>query len=139
MDGLRLFSLPAALVACGAGFLEHRATDARAALAMVRDASDVLAVLLEGGHGTVAGRLAGAFRNRPYLDGNGRMGRFLMNVMPASGGYPWTVIPVERRNDYMAALEAASVEGKVVPFVEFLAQPVTDNIEGKPGAKFPRR
>jgi hypothetical protein len=30
---------------------------------MIRDASDVLAVLLEGGHSTVAGRLAGAFRN----------------------------------------------------------------------------
>jgi hypothetical protein len=40
----------------------------------------------------------------PYIDGNGRMGRFLMNVMLASGGYPWTVIPLERRDDYMAAL-----------------------------------
>jgi Fic family protein len=29
----------------------------------------------------------------PYIDGNGRMGRFLMNVMLSSGGYPWTVIP----------------------------------------------
>ena len=28
----------------------------------------------------------------PYMDGNGRIGRFLMNVMLASGGYPWTVI-----------------------------------------------
>ena len=27
----------------------------------------------------------------PYPDGNGRMARFLMNVMLASGGYPWTV------------------------------------------------
>ena len=35
----------------------------------------------------------------PYLDGNGRMGRFFMNVMLASGGYPWTIIPVERRED----------------------------------------
>jgi Fic family protein len=34
-----------------------------------------------------------------YVDGNGRMGRFLMNAMPAGGGYPWTVIPVESRND----------------------------------------
>ena len=30
---------------------------------MVRDASEVLALLLEGGRTTVAGRLAGAFRN----------------------------------------------------------------------------
>ncbi len=39
----------------------------------------------------------------PYMDGNGRMGRFLMNVMLAGGGYPWTVIPVERRSEYMDA------------------------------------
>jgi len=62
-DGLRLFSVPAALVSCGSGFFLQNLTDARAALAMVRDASDVLALLLEGGRTTVAGRLAGAFRN----------------------------------------------------------------------------
>lgn len=374
MDRLRLFSLPAALVACGAGFFEQRATDARAALAMIRDASDVLAVLLAGGHSTVAGRLAGAFRNigrekiadeivrtmkragfdvrekdpfaqkpalnlppvepspyvgrlrimwealrepvigtfpaamglpadtaaymkrveeiyvadayhslsiegyrvsaeliervragdwnpdkderdredrnalaargyydafrsvsqsvekvlkgesagavagdehgdwyralwgpgveagivaamdlagyrngpvhirrsmhvpppreavrdmmplffellaeepepavrvvlghfvfvyiHPYMDGNGRMGRFLMNVMLASGGYPWTVIPVERRNDYMVALEAASVEGNIEPLARFLAGLVKENIERGPGSRIPQR
>jgi Fic family protein len=26
----------------------------------------------------------------PYMDGNGRMARFLMNTMLASGGYPWS-------------------------------------------------
>ena len=57
----------------------------------------------------------------PYFDGNGRMGRFLMNTMMASGGYPWTIIPVERRNDYMAALESASVDQDIKPFAKFLA------------------
>jgi Fic family protein len=57
----------------------------------------------------------------PYIDGNGRTGRFLMNVMMAAGGYPWTVIPVERRDEYMAALEAASVKQNIVPFTEFIA------------------
>jgi Fic family protein len=33
----------------------------------------------------------------PYPDGNGRMARFLMNAMLASGGYRWTVIRVEDR------------------------------------------
>jgi len=46
----------------------------------------------------------------PYMDGNGRIARFLMNVMLASGGYQWTVIPVGKRDEYMAALEKASVE-----------------------------
>ena len=61
----------------------------------------------------------------PYTDGNGRIGRFLMNVMLAAGGYPWTVIPVEKRDAYMSALEAASVDRSIVPFVKFLGDLVT--------------
>lgn len=45
-----------------------------------------------------------------------------MNVMLASGGYPWTVIPVDRRCDYMAALESASVAQDIKPFTLFLAE-----------------
>lgn len=56
----------------------------------------------------------------PYFDGNGRMGRFIMNLMMASGGYPWAVVPVERRDEYMQALEAASVQQDIVPFTQFL-------------------
>jgi fido (protein-threonine AMPylation protein) len=58
----------------------------------------------------------------PYFDGNGRMGRFLMNLMMASGGYPWTVIPVEKRDEYMSALEQASVNKNIEPFSTFLAR-----------------
>jgi len=58
----------------------------------------------------------------PYFDGNGRMGRFLMNAMLASGGYPWTVIPLAQRTRYMDALEAASVGGDIRPFAELLAE-----------------
>jgi Fic family protein len=57
----------------------------------------------------------------PYMDGNGRIGRFLMNVMMAAGGYPWTIIPVERRTEYMEALEAVAVKRDVSPFTKFLA------------------
>lgn len=57
----------------------------------------------------------------PYFDGNGRIARFLMNAMLAAGGYPWTVIPVEKRTVYMAALEKASVGQDIVPFTKFLA------------------
>ena len=51
----------------------------------------------------------------PYMDGNGRMGRFLMNVMLAAGGYPWTIVPLQQRDDYMAALESASVKQDIEP------------------------
>ena len=57
----------------------------------------------------------------PYMDGNGRIGRFLMNVMFASGGYDWLIIPVEKRDIYMSALEASSVDGNIIPFVEFIS------------------
>lgn len=56
----------------------------------------------------------------PYMDGNGRIGRFIFNSMLASGGYPWTVIPVDKRDEYMAALEKASVEQNITEFVKFL-------------------
>lgn len=58
----------------------------------------------------------------PYFDGNGRMGRFLMNSMLASGGYPWTIIRMKSRGQYMSALEAASVDGDIKPFAQFIVQ-----------------
>jgi hypothetical protein len=57
----------------------------------------------------------------PYMDGNGRIGRFLMNAMFASGGYPWTIVRVERRAEYMAALDAASAQGEIGLFAAFVA------------------
>ena len=56
----------------------------------------------------------------PYMDGNGRIGRFLMNAMFASGGYPWTIIHVANRAKYMAALESASVDGDFLAFTRFV-------------------
>lgn len=56
----------------------------------------------------------------PYVDGNGRLGRFIMNAMLASGGYPWTIVPVKRRSEYMAALNEASGRGNIRPFADLL-------------------
>lgn len=60
----------------------------------------------------------------PYPDGNGRMSRFLMNVMLASGGYPWTVIRVEDRDAYLGALDRASIDMDINPFSALVAQHV---------------
>ena len=57
----------------------------------------------------------------PYFDGNGRTARFLMNVMMAAAGRPWTVVKLDHRDAYMAALEAASVEGDIAPFCDLNA------------------
>jgi Protein of unknown function (DUF1488)/Fic/DOC family len=60
----------------------------------------------------------------PYPDGNGRMARFLMNVMLASGGYPWTVIRVQDRDSYLSALDRASIDMDIKPFSAFVAKRV---------------
>lgn len=61
----------------------------------------------------------------PYMDGNGRIARFLMNTMLVSGGYPWTIVHVQDRNTYFKALEAASVGGTIIPFTKFIvSQPI---------------
>ena len=73
----------------------------------------------------------------PYMDGNGRIGRFLMNVMLAAGGYPWTVVPLQRRDRYVAALEQASVGQNIAPFTDFLAQLVKEGLRGRPVASVP--
>ena len=73
----------------------------------------------------------------PYMDGNGRMGRFLMNVMLAAGGYPWTVIPLEKREDYMAALESGSVEEDIAPFAIFIGRLVSESLECKQAPQAP--
>ena len=56
----------------------------------------------------------------PYMDGNGRTARFTMNSQLVTGGYPWIVIPFERRDEYMESLEKASVDEDIEPFVRFI-------------------
>ena len=65
----------------------------------------------------------------PYPDGNGRMARFLMNAMLASGGYPWTVIRVRDRDTYLKALDSASIDMDINPFAAFVAKRVRWSLE----------
>jgi fido (protein-threonine AMPylation protein) len=91
----------------------------------VRDMMPELCDLLENETSAAVRAVLGHFMFvyiHPYVDGNGRLGRFLMNIMLASGGYPWTVIRLEQRAEYMAALEDASTRRKIRPFAEFVAK-----------------
>ena len=56
----------------------------------------------------------------PFMDGNRRTARFTMNSQLVTCGYPWIVVPVERREEYMASLEKASVEEDIEPFAHFI-------------------
>lgn len=97
----------------------------------VRDAMPVLFEMLQNESEASVRAVLGHFifvYIHPYMDGNGRIARFLMNVMLASGGYPWTTIPLERREEYMNALERASVEHNIEDFVRFVAELVAGNM-----------
>jgi Fic family protein len=74
----------------------------------------------------------------PYMDGNGRMARFLMNTMMAAGGYPWTVVPLPERKAYTASLEKASVGEDIGPFAAFLARLVEKRLAGAPLPEVPK-
>ncbi|PWA03982.1 Fic family protein [Flavobacterium psychrotolerans] len=104
----------------------------------IRDVMPVLFQLLEEEEEASVRAVLGHFVFvfiHPYMDGNGRIGRFLMNVMLSSGGYPWTVIPVQERDVYMNALEQASVNQSIEPFAKFIAYLVAASIDGKPVAR----
>jgi len=62
-NGIRMLSLAASLVQATSNTFIQNPTEARTVLSIVNDSSDILSILLEGGHSTIAGRLAGAFRN----------------------------------------------------------------------------
>lgn len=56
----------------------------------------------------------------PYMDGNGRTARFVMNSQLVTAGYPWVVVPMNRRQEYMEALEQASVGENIEAFARFV-------------------
>ena len=98
----------------------------------VRDAMPALSALLEDEPEASVRAVLGHWLFgyiHPYPDGNGRMARFLMNAMLASGGYPWTVIRVEDRKGYLDALERASLEQDIGPFAGFISERVRWSLE----------
>lgn len=50
-----------------------------------------------------------------------------MNAMLASGGYRWTIISKDIIDDYMAAIEKASVDGDIREFATLLSGIVRNN------------
>nr|CAI5843393.1 unnamed protein product [Callosobruchus analis] len=56
----------------------------------------------------------------PFIDGNGRTSRLIMNLILLRAGYPPVIIMKEQREKYYDTLKTANM-GDVRPFVRFLA------------------
>lgn len=66
-------------------------------------------------------------RTHPFLDGNGRTGRLLLNLLLVRLGYPPAIIYTRDRNRYLRALRRAD-SGDPGPLGELVARSVTDNL-----------
>jgi hypothetical protein len=60
----------------------------------------------------------------PFPDGNGRVGRLLLNLVFGAEGIPWVTIRAEERDAYFLALERGQVEGDILSWGRFLAERV---------------
>lgn len=66
-----------------------------------------------------AARVHADFVNiHPFVDGNGRTARLLMNLELMRAGFPVVIVPVEERSVYYANLDTVAVQGDYAPFAE---------------------
>ncbi|HLS42055.1 MAG TPA: Fic family protein [Paenalcaligenes sp.] len=77
-----------------------------------------------------AARAHGEFvKIHPFVDGNGRTARLLMNLELMKAGFPATVITVEQRLAYYEALDKAHCTGDYADFVGLVADCVEQSFK----------
>lgn len=75
-----------------------------------------------------AARIHGEFvKIHPFVDGNGRTSRLLMNLELMKAGFPATVIEVAQRLDYYQALDKAHCTGDYSDFIQLVAKAVENS------------
>lgn len=99
--------------------------------ALLQDWLDEVGRLEASGPGHLLERLAAVHARfeqiHSFLDGNGRTGRLLLNLLLARFGYPPAVIQKRERARYLAALRTADA-GSTGPLAELVARAVLDNL-----------
>jgi hypothetical protein len=76
----------------------------------------------------VLARLHNSFEKvHPFIDGNGRVGRLLLNLLLVRLGYPPIVVLKQQRPAYLTAMQKADV-GEYGPLGEILARAMYDNL-----------
>ena len=63
----------------------------------------------------------------PFVDGNGRTGRLLLNFILHRHRFPMVSIPYKRKLDYYGCLEEAQVNDNLQPFIQFLYEILCEN------------
>lgn len=65
----------------------------------------------------------------PFVDGNGRTSRLLMNFILIQAGYPPAIILSEQRLEYINCLKEAQEKNNNTPFFLFIAQSVSKSLD----------
>jgi len=60
----------------------------------------------------------------PFIDGNGRVGRIILNYLLMAAGYPPIVIKINERKRYFEALEESGIFGRPDPLIRFVRMKV---------------
>lgn len=65
----------------------------------------------------------------PFIDGNGRTARLLMNLILIHYGYPPAIIKVSQRSQYLDAIECWQQTCDDRPFMQLLTDSIKENLE----------
>jgi Fic family protein len=67
----------------------------------------------------------------PFIDGNGRTSRLLMNLILLQNGFPIAILKgdVDSRLKYYGALENAQTEDNKQPFIDLITENVRETME----------
>jgi Fic family protein len=67
----------------------------------------------------------------PFIDGNGRTSRLLMNLILLQNGFPIAILKgdTESRLNYYGALETAQTENNKQPFIDLITENVKETME----------